>query len=434
MNSEKQPIVQTIEHIYRQDAGRVLATLIGSLGDFELAQDALQEALIVALERWGQDGLPHNPAAWLVTTARRKAIDKIRRNNVFSRKQTLLQTLVETETYEEITSCPETFPDERLKLIFTCCHSALGIETQVALTLHTVGGLTTPEVARAFLVPEPTMAQRLVRAKRKIREAGIPYVVPPPDKIAERLEGVLAVLYLIFNAGYTASLGDSLQRRELCAEAIRLTRALVMLLAQTPSSGEEPEAPGLLALMLLHDARHQARTSPQGELILLDEQDRSLWDKNQIEEGVAILERALKLHRPGVYQLQAAISALHCQVARPEDTDWLQISLLYHQLLKLNQSPVVQLNWAVAVAMASEPARGLVLLNELDDKGSLKSYYLFHAARADLYRRAGDWQAAHAAYSQALSLTQNVVEQTFLQKRLAEVQTKLFPGGNDSLR
>ncbi len=425
IQSASHKVNQIIDTTFRQEGGRALATLIGSLGDFELAQDVLQEAFIIALERWPQEGVPANPAAWIVTAARRKAIDRLRRANTLARKQPLLQSLVEFELYHEVTPTAETFPDERLKLIFTCCHPALGMEAQVALTLHTLGGLSTPEIASAFLVPEPTMAQRLVRAKRKIREAGIPYAVPPAHRLSERLEGVLAVLYLIFNAGYTASLGDSLIRRELCTEAIRLGRALVSLLDQEKSLEQEPEALGLLALMLLHDARRNGRVGPQGEMIVLEEQNRALWDKAQIEEGSAILERALLMRQPGSYQIQAAISALHSQAARPADTDWQQISMLYCELVRINKSLVVKLNWAVAMAMANEPVYGLKLLDELATEGGLESYYLFHAARADLLRRAGQWQAAHTAYTQALNLTQNAVEQAFLQGRLAQVHSHL---------
>ena len=406
----------------------MLAALIGRLGDFELAEDVLQESLLTALERWPVEGVPPNPAAWLVTVARHRAVDRLRRANVLARKQAVLQAEAEQE-YNEVAAPAEDslspFPDERLKLIFTCCHPALKMETQIALTLHTLGGLTTGEVADAFLVPETTMAQRLVRAKRKIKEAGIPYAVPPAARLTERLDGVLAVLYLIFNAGYTVGVGDSLIRRELCSEAIRLARALVSLLTHEPTLNSEPEALGLLALMLLHDSRRTARVGSAGELIVLEEQDRSSWDRVQIDEGVALLEKALLAQRPGPYQLQAAISAIHSGAARAEDTDWLQIALLYGELVKLNRSPVVRLNWAVAVAMASTPQRGLHFLAELEADPAMPDYYLFHAARADLLRRATDWQAAEVAYLQALALTHNAVEQAFLQRRLTEVRAKL---------
>ncbi len=412
---QNQHVHQTIESTFRREAGRVRAALLSSLHDFELVEDVLQEAFLVAMERWPLDGIPHNPPAWLLTTARRKAIDRLRRASVLARKQELLLAELEQST----TTLTDPFPDERLKLIFACCHPALNMEARVALTLHTLGGLTTPEIAAAFLVPESTMAQRLVRAKRKIRDAGIPYAIPPADQLTERLDGVLAVLYLIFNAGYTASLGDKLIRYDLCAEAIRLSRALAMLLP------EEPEVLGLTALMLLHDARRTARVSAQGEMITLEEQDRTLWDRAQIAEGAALLEQALLMHSPGSYQIQAAISALHSQAPRPEETDWLQIAMLYGELLKRNNSLVIKLNWAVALAMASEPARGLSVLAELDATGSLQRYYLFHAARADLLRRAEDWQAAHDAYLRALDLVQNSVERAFLQRRIEEVRAKL---------
>jgi RNA polymerase sigma-70 factor, ECF subfamily len=412
---QNQHVHQTIENTFRQEAGRVRAVLLNSLRDFELVEDVLQEAFLIATERWPLDGVPANPPAWLLVTARRKAIDRLRRASMLANKQELL--LTELEQSPIIPTDP--FPDERLKLIFTCCHPALNMEARVALTLHTLGGLTTPEIAAAFLVPEATMAQRLVRAKRKIRAAGIPYAIPPADQLAERLDGVLTVLYLIFNAGYTASLGNELIRYDLCAEAMRLSHALVTLLP------EEPEVLGLAALMLLHDARRAARVNAQGEMITLEEQDRTLWNGAQIAEGAALLEQALLMHSPGLYQIQAAISALHSQASRPEETDWLQITMLYGELLKRNNSLVIKLNWAVALAMASEPARGLSVLAELDATGSLQRYYLFHSARADLLRRAEDWQAAYDAYLKALELAQNAVERAFLQRRIKEVWARL---------
>ncbi len=422
MEADIQHVHQHIEHIFRQDAGRVRATLISILRDFELAEDVLQEAFIMALEHWQRDGIPDNPVAWLLTTARHKAIDRLRRITVLAQKQEQLQLLVTIEQQQFMTLAPDTFPDDRLKLIFTCCHPALNMEARVALTLHTLGGMTTPEIAYAFLVPETTMAQRLVRAKRKIRDAGISYGVPAASHLSERLDGVLAVLYLIFNAGYTASLGNELIRQDLCTEAIRLTHALITLLVN--EALPEAETLGLLALMLLHDSRRSARVSSYGEMIVLEEQDRSLWDKAQIAEGITLLDQALTLHNPGSYQIQAAISALHVEAHSAEQTDWLQISLLYAELVKRNPaSLVIKLNWAVALAMANTPACGLKIIDELDVQEGLQKYYWFHAARADLLRRAGQWQAAHDAYQQALKLTQNTVEQAFLKRRLKEIST-----------
>ncbi len=424
MEADIQHIHQRIEDIFRQDVGRVRAALISSLRDFELAEDVLQEAFMIALERWQHDGVPSNPGAWLLTTARHKAIDRLRRVAVLASKQEQLQVLTQIEQQPFIVPFPETFPDDRLKLIFTCCHPALNMEARVALTLHTLGGMTTLEIAYAFLVSETTMAQRLVRAKRKIRNAGIPFRIPALDHLSERLDGVLAVLYLIFNAGYTASLGDKLIRHDLCAEAIRLTRALVTLLAAEPTHAQEPEVLGLLALMLLHDSRRNARVSSAGTMIILEEQDRALWDRAQIEEGVALLDTALACHHAGSYQIQAAIAALHAEAPSAEKTDWLQISLLYAELVKRNPSSlVIKLNWAVAVAMANTPKHGLDALAKLHAEKDLQTYYLFHAARADLLRRAGDWHAASSAYQQALALTQNTVEQAFLQRRLTELHT-----------
>jgi RNA polymerase sigma-70 factor (ECF subfamily) len=413
-------IHQTIENTFREESGRVLAALISSLNDFDLAEDAFQDALIIALEKWPRDGLPGNPGAWITTTARNRAIDRLRRRKNFEQKQPHLVQLAQKPTAPDEYEM-DSIPDERLKLIFTCCHPALSLEAQVALTLRTLGGLETAEIAAAFLVPVPTMAQRLVRAKRKIAQAGIPYRVPPTDLLPERLNAVLTTLYLIFNEGYNASSGDSLFRQELSSEAIRLARILNELLADDPNLAENAEALGLLALMLLHDARRDARVGRSGELILLEDQDRSQWDQEQIGVGTAVLDRALQMSQPGPYQIQAAIAALHDQATTPQETDWPQIAALYKVLQRYTASPVVGLNWAVAVAMAEGPMRGLALLDELAEAGTLDHYHLFHAARADLLRRAGFRDEAHDAYTIALDLCQNAVEKRFLRRRLAEL-------------
>lgn len=397
----------------------MLAILIGALGDFDLAEDALQETFVAALERWPRDGAPANQAAWMVTVARRKAIDRLRRAKTLAEKLALLPDGTEA-TFDDPTMTAEApIPDERLKLIFTCCHPALSLEARVALTLRTLGGLDTAEIARAFLVPTPTMNQRLTRAKAKIRGAGIPYRVPAVADVPERLDGVLHVLYLIFNEGYAATSGEDHIRHELCAEAIRLTTALIDLLRA--EWGPQPEAMGLLALMLLHDSRRAARQDAAGEIVLLEDQDRGLWDRAAIAAGTALLERALAERRPGPYQIQAAIAALHAAAATPADTDWPQIAALYGELWRRAPSPVVALNRAVAVGMARGPLAGLALLQAPELAEALDNYHWYHAAVADFLRRAGYREAARACYVRALALCQNRAERAFLSRRISEL-------------
>jgi RNA polymerase sigma-70 factor, ECF subfamily len=405
--------------IYRDQIGRIVATLIRVLGDFDLAEEIAHEAFIAALEQWPTEGVPENPAAWLVRTAKHKAIDEARRRGNLRRKiqEAEIVSAIE-QSFAPEPQDESLVEDDRLRLMFTCCHPSLALDAQVALTLRTVGGLTTEEIARAFLVPVPTMAQRLVRAKGKIKGAGIPYRVPPAEVIAERADAVLTVVYLVFTEGYAATEGDALIRRELCAESIRLGRLVAALLPDVP------EATALLALMLLTDARKAARTDDAGDLVLLEDQDREKWDRGEIDEGLELVLDALRASRgaPGPYALQAAIAGCHARATKAEETDWPQIEGLYAVLYRIHPSPVVALNGAVATAMVRGPERGLALIARIA-KGELDGYYLLHAATADLLRRLDRFAEAEAAYERALELAQSEPERRFLKRRLGEIAT-----------
>jgi len=409
-------IRELLDSLYRTESGRILATLIRLLGDFDLAEEAMHEAFAAALSLWPESGVPGNPRPWLISTGRFKAIDTLRRRSRFDASQDELVRYLEAQlSSAEKSNEEDSVDDDRLRLIFTCCHPSLPPEARVALTLREVCGLTTEEIAKAFLITPRTLAQRIVRAKAKIRETKIPYEVPSSEDLPERLGAVLHVIYLVFNEGYSAATGKEVMRTDLTGEAIRLARLLMELQS-------EPEVVGLLALMLLQESRHAARTSPTGEMILLENQDRSLWNRQQIAEGVALLEKALKSNRFGSYTLQAAIAAVHAQAKSIAATDWQQIVTIYDRLLRIHPSPVVQLNRAVAIAMCDGPEAGLAQIDALLEQGELANYYLAHSARADMYRRLGRTVEARSAYEKALALTQQEPERQFLQERIRQLK------------
>jgi RNA polymerase sigma-70 factor (ECF subfamily) len=408
-----------LDSLYRTDWGRIVAALIRLFGDFDVAEEAAQEAFAAAVDHWRTSGVPDSPRAWIIQTARHKAIDRLRRRALFEEKAKTLAAFNAARSAERPDESVDEIPDDRLRLIFTCCHPALALEAQVALTLRMLGGLETDAIARAFLVPVPTMAQRLVRAKRKIRDAGIPYALPDLRDVPGRLDAVLTVIYLVFNEGYVSTRGEPLVRTDLCTEAIRLGRLLRGLMAPEPP----PEATGLLALMLLHDSRRETRLDEAGDLILLHEQDRRRWNRQQISEALPLVEESLR-GELGPFAVQAAIAAEHCQAQRAEDTDWRRIVRLYDLLERLQPSPIVSLNRAVAVAMAEGPQAGLALIDRLAERGDLDSYHLLHAARADLLRRIGSLAEAAKSYQRALELATNASERRFLKRRLREARSR----------